>query len=260
MNKPLIFIALGTALCAMPIAKSHAQGGQNAVKVNLLPLVGETFALEYERALTKRISVGAMFSTRAEKSLPMMGTIESYLKDDEPELLDVLKKSTLGATSFALEARFYTGKKGAFKGFYLAPYFKHTSYAVGAPITATVERTVGGSTYSEDIEITASGKLKASTVGLGFGLQFPIGRYLVIDWRIAGPGIGTGKGTLSGTTDRKLSAVEQAEFRKELDKLTKDDTPYVRIVSKEVNENGLEFKTDSPWANVRTGLSVGFRF
>jgi len=34
--------------------QKHGAGSEKQVKVNLLPFIGQTFAAEYERALTKR--------------------------------------------------------------------------------------------------------------------------------------------------------------------------------------------------------------
>jgi len=260
MNRSLIFILLGVAFSTMPTAKTHAQSGRNAVKANLLPLVGGTFAVEYERALTQRISVGAMFSTRAEKELPFMPEIKSLIGDGSDELKDVLEKATLGATSFALEARLYTGRKGSFRGFYLAPYFKTAKYALGAPISAKYEEPALG--IREEAEITAKGKLSATTVGLGIGVQFKIGNRVTVDWRIIGPGYGKGKGTVSGTHHMDLSPELQREFQEELEKLVKDvdEVPFLKIEDTKVGARDISFRTDSPWAGIRTGLSVGFRF
>jgi len=260
MYRSLFFIALATAFCAVPAAETKAQeGGQNAVKANLLPLLGGTFAVEYERALTQRLTLGAMFSTRPEKALPFMSTIKSVVVDDDPDLEDILDKTTLGATSFAVEGRFYTGKKGAFRGFYLAPYFKVAKYALGMPISAEYDEPSLG--IHEEAEIMFKGNLNATTVGLGFGLQYTIGNRVTVDWRIIGPGYGKGKGTISGRHNRDLSADLQEEFRKEIeDLLGEEDVPFIKIKDVEVGAREVGFRTDSPWAGIRTGLSVGFRF
>jgi len=261
MNRTFVFIALGVFfLCSLPGSETVAQERKNQLKVNLLPLIGQTFAVEYERALTKRLTVGAMFSTRGEKTI--LSDLDRFIDPkkhiDDPDVLEMLEKSTVKATSFAVEGRFYTGKKGRFRGFYLAPYIKYADYGAGMPLSVSVDNPLTGK--KEDVEILANGKLKATTAGLGFGVQFKLGKRLSLDWRIAGPGYGFGKATLSGTHDRDLTPEEQQAFRNELDKLEKEDIPFLKIVSKEVGARDLTFKTDSPWAGIRTGLSVGFTF
>jgi len=262
MKRTFVFIALGAFFLCSPIgSKTIAQERKNQVKVNLLPLIGQTFAVEYERVLTKRLTAGAMFSTRGEKTI--LSDLDRFTDPkkhiDDPDVLETLEKLTVKATSFAVEGRFYTGKKGSFRGFYLAPYFKYADYTVGMPLSVSVDNSLTGK--KEDVEILANGNLKAATAGLGFGVQFRIGKRLSLDWRIAAPGYGIGKGTMSGTHDsRDLTQEEQQAFRSELDKLEKEDIPFLKIVSKEVGPRGLTLKTDSPWAGIRTGLSVGFTF
>lgn len=255
-NKTLCIIALGVALCTIPFAKVGAQENPNVVKLNLLPLTTGTIAVEYERALTDRFTAGAMFSFRGGNSkLPFSSTINSFVDDEDAK--NILEKTTLGATSFAVEGRYYTGKKGAFRGFYLAPYLKYANYAVGTPIPVDIDPPTG-SGYEKIEEVMAKGNLSALTVGLGVGVQFKLAKNVALDWRIIGPGYGSGSGTLSGTPDRELTPDEQQEIREQIDDL--DEIPFVKIVSKDVDANGIKFKTKSPWGGIRTALSIGYRF
>jgi len=261
MNRTFVFIALGAFSLFLPTGgKTVAQDLKNQVKVNLLPLIGKTVAVEYERALTERLTAGAMFSMRGENTI--LSGLDSYidLNDyiDDPDVVEILEKMTVKATSFALEGRFYTGKKGTFKGFYLAPYFKYADYGASVPISVSVDNAQTG--LEEDVEILTKGNMKAMTVGLGVGMQFKIGKRVSLDWRIAAPGYGIAKATVSGTHDRDLTPEQQQAFRNELNELEEEDIPFLKIVSKEVGTRDLTFKTDSPWAGIRTGLSLGFTF
>src|SRR5690606_15272399 len=167
MKKTLCFIALGTVLCAMPVLKTNAQeitAPKNAVKMNLFPLAAKTFAFEYERVLIGRLTAVGMFSYRPESNLPFVSSWSSLIDDEDAK--DILGNTTQGATSFALEARFYTGKKGAMRGFYLAPYIKQATYSSGVPIPVDIDPG-SGSGFDPIKDVNATGNLKTFTAGLG---------------------------------------------------------------------------------------------
>jgi len=255
MNKTFILTILGAALLSCSGSKTFAQERKNLAKVNALALIGgETFAFEYERALTQRITAGAMFSVRGRKRL----LVDASPYTENPDVREVLEGLALGATSFALEGRFYTGKKGMFRGFYWAPYFKYADYGLDAPISIAVNPTGKW----EQRTIVARGNLKTSAFGLGVGVQFRLGERVSLDWRIMGIGIGSARGTLAGTYEGSLTPEEQQLFREEIDKLEREENVrlYAKIVSREVDANGLTFKTANPWASIRTGLSIGYKF
>src|SRR5690606_15393822 len=158
MKKTLCFIALGTVLCAMPVSKTNAQESplkKNAVKMNLFPLAAKTFAFEYERVLIGRLTAVGMFSYRPESNLPFVSSITSSMDDEDAK--NILGNTTQGATSFAVEARLYTGKKGAMRGFYLAPYVKQATYSSGVPIPVNFE---GEESVADPIkDVNATGNL-----------------------------------------------------------------------------------------------------
>src|SRR5690606_37332160 len=133
----------------------------------------------------------------------------------------------------------------------------YADYAVGVPIPVDLDPPTG-SGYEKIEEVLTKGNLNAFTAGLGLGVQFKIAKNVSLDWRIIGPGYGSGSGTLSGTPDRDLTADEQQEIREQIDDL--DDVPFIKITSTEVTPQGIAFKTKSPWAGIRTGLSIGYRF
>jgi hypothetical protein len=54
---------------------------------------------------------------------------------------------------------------------------------------------------------------------LDYNLEHNSGKKLILDWWIIGPHYGTSNGDFVGVTDRTLSAFEQAELQKELDKI-----------------------------------------
>lgn len=254
MKNPLLTIALGATLSVLTLGNSFAQES-NQVRLNLLPLTTGTIAVEYERVLINGLSAVGMVSYRPEGKLPFFSSWNSLI--DEQETRDMLTDTKQGAFSVAVEGRYYPGKKGAMRGFYLAPYLKHATYSAGVPLPVDFEPPVESGIENID-EITLSGDLKTLTAGLGLGVQFSLGKSVSLDWKIIGPGYGSSKGTLIGKADRNLTPTEQEEIRNELDDL--EDIPMVKIESKTVNAEGAEIKIKGPWAGIRTGLSIGYRF
>ncbi len=266
MKKTLCFVAFGLALCATPfLTKAQEKKSQedkvkkNAVKMNLFPLAAKTYAFEYERVLIGKLTAVGMFSYRAESNLPFVSSWSSLIDDKDAK--DILGNTTQGATSFAVEARFYTGKKGAMRGFYLAPYIKQATYSLKVPLPVDVDP--GDPAFAPIKEVMANGNLKTFTAGLGFGTQFSIGKSVTLDWKFFAPGYGSSNGTLTGKAkgpngeDRKLTPNEQAEIREQLDEL--GEIPLVKIES-DVNADGVKAKIRGPWAGIRTGLSIGYKF
>lgn len=254
MKYTLPAIALGVTLGATSLGNAYAQQA-NQVRLNLLPLTTGTVAVEYERVLSGGLSAVGMISYRPEGKLPFYSSWNSLI--DEQETRDMLADSKQGALSLAVEARYYPGKKGAMRGFYLAPYLKHATYSAGVPLPVEFEPPAESGIENID-EVTLSGDLKTLTAGLGLGVQFSLGKRVSLDWKIIGPGYGSSKGTLIGKADRNLTPSEQEEIRNELDNL--EDIPMVKIESKTVNAEGAEMKIKGPWAGIRTGLSIGFKF
>jgi hypothetical protein len=79
---------------------------------------------------------------------------------------------------------------------------------------------------------------------------------LVLDWWIAGGHYGSGKGDFNFESDRILTPDEQAQLKKDIEDL---DIPYIKYTV-ETNSNGAKAKVDGPWAGLRSGLSLGYRF
>ncbi|ERJ57484.1 DUF3575 domain-containing protein [Sphingobacterium paucimobilis] len=232
---------------------------KNMVKLNVLPLISGKFAFEYERMIKERITVGGTVSFRPSKGLPFLSTIRDVVdNDDLNEFLDGFKSGNFSITP---EARFYTSKRGPFRGFYVAPYLKYANYSLKAPLNYDLELSAGGQTLKESGSIPVKGNLNAYTAGFSIGFNFRLMDNLHLDWRLIGPGYGFAKGTLSG--QKKLSADEQQQVRQELDDI-KDalsDLPVSVKMNYEVHGEGVDVKvSNSPWAGIRSGLSIGYRF
>ncbi|MBC7890020.1 MAG: DUF3575 domain-containing protein [Ferruginibacter sp.] len=213
------------------------------VKINLSALVFKNISVQYERKIARNISIAANVRYIPFGKLPFLSSIEKAV--DDPSV--PVKKAKLGAFGVTPEIRFYVGKKGAMRGFYVAPFGNYTRYKTNLPID-----------YSGKTGIF-NGNISTITGGLLFGAQFKLGKSVYLDWWILGPNYGGAKGDLILTTP--LSASEQAELADQIEEL-KADAPFNKIIdSYTVGSTGALIKARGPWAGLRgLGFNLGIRF
>lgn len=258
----LTFCALAGSLSVVQAQTDtlEVDNRRNLVKLNALTLVAGKFSVEYERLLTNRIAAGAAISIRPNGSIPFRSTVKNIVDDEDINILiDDLRSSSFSITP---EVRFYMAKRGAFRGFYLAPYFKYASYGTSLPYDFEVVVAQDGAIlYSRDETIPLSGNVRSFTGGVSFGANFKLSRDFYLDWRVLGPGYGLARGNISGRM--ALSPLEQDELRHSLEELKRDlaDLPLTIEIEHEVHENGADIRVQrSPWAAIRSGLSLSYRF
>jgi hypothetical protein len=221
---------------------------KNNVKISLTSLAFKNFQLQYERSLTKRIGVVIGYSFISKGSVPFKTQLND-LASSSDNSQGIFDNAELGYTAITPEVRFYLGK-GYGKGFYIAPFYRNLKYDISG-VNFTYTNQLGG---KDDIDV--GGKLKANTFGLQFGSQFNLGKNLILDWWIAGPHYGTSKGDFVGVSSRTLTAFEQSELQRELDKI---ELPLSDVDAK-ANANGATIKISGPWGGIRSGISLGYRF
>lgn len=250
---------MSSTLCAQNSGSDKAEN-VNMVKFNTLTLLGGKFSFEYERLLAKRISVGTAVSFRPNKGIPFGSTVKDLIDDEEfDKLVDDFSSSNFSITP---EVRFYTSTRGPFRGFYVAPYLKYASYGASVPFDFDVDVDYEEEDiYSRSETIPLKGTIRSFTAGLSFGVNFKLAKSVYLDWRILGPGYGTAKGDVSGRM--ALDAEEQAELRESLADLKTDmeDLPLGIKIDYDVHADGADVKIQrSPWATIRSGLSISYRF
>lgn len=223
------------------------QTKKNTIELNLTSLVFRNFQLQYERILSKRISVGLTLATIPTGGIPLSGTVENSLDGDQE--IELLTNAEVGYFSFTPEVHIYFGK-GYGKGFYIAPYFRNAKWTF-----ANLEIEFDGENNSQE-SISVDGDIKSNSIGMLLGTQFNLGKNLVLDWWIVGGHYGSSKGTLRGNSTQSFSEIEQANLKQELDEL---DLPLVETTS-EVTANSAKIIADGPWGGVRSGFTLGYRF
>jgi hypothetical protein len=218
--------------------------GKNMGKINVSSLFIKGMGLQYERQIGKRITVGLSYSKIPTSTIAFKSFIEKQIDDPDVKVGDF----KLGTSILTPEVRFYLGKRGAFHGFYLAPYARIGHYNLEGPVTYTT------STGARR-DLVFSGSLNAVTGGLMIGSSFNLSKQLYLDWWIIGASIGGANGDFNAQTT--LSPGEQQSLRNELESI---DVPGTTIVS-EVNGNGATIRTTGTMVGARgLGLNLGIRF
>jgi len=222
---------------------------RNIIKINVTAIVLKNFSFQYERILSKTFSIVLGYRVMPVSTLPFQKIILDQVGDD-PETRKTIENFRLSNTAITPEVRFYVGKKGYGKGFYIAPFYRHAEFKSSElDIFYTTPANVQGS-------IKLSGKLTSNTGGILLGVQRFIGKRIVLDTWIFGPHYGSGTGDFSGTSSRPLTQDEQNGLR---DQLNSIDIPLTdKTVS--VNANGASLKLDGPWGGLRSGISLGIKF
>ena len=224
--------------------KDEPAPAKNVVKINLFAIALKNISLQYERAVARKVTVAGTFRFMPKGSIPFKKTFINMA--DDPETERQINNLSVGNVAFMPEVRYYFSKKGAFRGFYTGLFANIASYSATVPI----QYDNNGKTET----IPMSGKLTGITGGLMLGAQFKLSNKIYLDWWILGPQYGSSKGSLSG--QKNMNAQEQQDLRDELAGL---DIPLTRF-SYNVNSTGATMDFKGPWAGVRSGLCIGFRF
>jgi hypothetical protein len=224
--------------------------GKNLLKINLTAIPLNNYSFQYERVIGKKISAGVGVRFMPKGKIPLKSQIENLIGDDD-DLLKQIDGFRTGNFAITPEIRFYLSK-GVFKGFYAAPFMRYSSYSASVPFEFEVDNPLTGTTTEE---MPLDGHLNTITGGLLLGWQFKISKKVFLDWWMLGPQYGSASGNIKGT--KSLSSDEQQGLRDELANL--EDLPLVKVKST-VNANGATVDFSGPWAGVRAGINIGFRF
>ena len=223
---------------------------RNFIKVNLTALPLKNFGLQYERVMTKHISLGLSVRYMPNTTLPFKNLILNSIEDGDTDTEDVINRFKLSNFAITPEVRFYLSKKGYGRGFYIAPFYRYANFK-SDNLEVDYE-----SDFNGEGTLNMKGKLSAHTGGFAIGAQWLLGKNLCLDWTIFGPQFGSGKGEFIGVSSVPLSQTEQEDLRQELEDLDiplTDKTIYV-------DSNGASLKLDGPWAGVRFSISLGIKF
>ncbi len=225
----------------------------NFIKLHLSGILLKNYQLQYERTLSKVISIAVAYKTMPVSTIPFKNKIVDLVGEGDPETTEIIESVRLGNTAITPEIRFYLSRKGYGQGFYIAPFYRHASFKMNELV---FDYSTSTSSTTTTNKINLSGKLTSNTGGLLFGVQKALGKHMCLDLWFFGPHYGSGKGNFNGVSSKPLTPAEQAELKQQLDDL---DIPLTdKTVT--VTANGASLKLDGPWAGIRAGISIGVKF
>jgi hypothetical protein len=230
--------------------KQKAEIKKNIVKINLMALGLKNYSFQYERVLSKRVSVALGVRTMPTGGLPFKNNIIETVGSGDPQVTQAINDFKAGNFAVTPELRFYLSKKGYGRGFYIAPYYRFARFN-SEELPIEFDADAGGTKT-----IRLKGDVTTHSGGLMFGAQWQLGKVVTLDWWILGGHYGTSSGTLSGTPSPALTANEQNEIRNIINDF---ELPLTNITA-EVSANNVRAIVDGPWAGVRAGLTIGIRF
>lgn len=238
------YTAFLLALAISSLALAQEPEGKNMAKVNVSAFALKGFYLQYERQLSKTITVAVGYSNIPTSQLPYSSFIQKRIDDPDINVADF----RLGTSVITPEIRFYIGSKGAFHGFYLAPYARFGTYHISGPVNYTAA-------FSGRRSAVFDGKLYTTTGGLMLGSSFQLASKLYLDWWIIGASIGGGNGNLRANTT--LASDEQTALQRVLNNL---DVPFTKLQSA-VSNTGAAINTTGTMIGMRgLGINISFRF
>jgi hypothetical protein len=223
----------------------------NFIKVNLFGLPLRNISLQYERALSKRFSIALGLRIMPQGDLPLLSTIENVVGNDDPDFVSAIRSINIKNTAFTPELRWYPGKKGYGRGFYVAAYYRYLQMDISSSKRFEVEI----DELKRNMLLNAN--LKVHNLGLMLGAQWMISKRISLDWWIAGVQAGFQKGELTATPDIDFTDEQINEIKNDISVNFKALGQTTQI-----DKEGVNIKTNSflPVTGIRAGLCLGVRF
>ncbi len=242
--KLLLLILL---LCNLLQLKSQQK---TFIKTNILGLAVRNYTVEFERTLNKKFTVGVNIRYMPNGGIPLADRVGKYIDPTDVETLNALNNALISGSALSPEIRYYVGKKGFGKGFYLGGYFRSNTVKIDF-LPFTVDDG-SGNTRS----VKTAGTFKTTGPGFLIGTQFNLGKKMVLDWQILGVQYSSTTATITANPNPSLTTTEQNDINSALQGF--NIAPFSFTSSVSPTRVFLELKGKAPM--VRTGLSLGFKF
>lgn len=243
-------LAAQTNLPSAEDPASNYEKKKNFIKLNLTAIILKNYSLQYERVLSKPVSLAIAFRTMPSSSLPFKNLIVKEIGNDDDDLKRTIENLTMSNFAITPEVRFYLSRKGYGNGFYIAPFYRYAHFTLST-LPFTYENILG-----EEKSINLNGKFSSHTGGFLIGVQKNLGKLICLDLWIFGPHFGAGKGDFTGTPSQPLTLEEQNDLRRQLDEL---DIPLTKKTV-DVTATHARLTLHGPWAGLRSGISLGITF
>lgn len=216
----------------------------NILKINASALFLKNISLQFERKISRKFTVALGAHTLPFGKIPFKGFLKAVINDPSVPIDDF----RVGASGVTPEIRWYVGKKGAFRGFYIGAFASFNRYKTDLPVQ-----------YDNDTKTGVfNGTLKSVTGGIQLGAQWKLSERLYLDWWIIGPNYGQGTGRLAFAG--ALTQADQDDIRQAIADI-RNDFPTDPIENIQVNSQGASIDVKGPWLGIRgMGINFGFRF
>jgi hypothetical protein len=215
---------------------------ENIIKLNLLGLALGNIGVQYERTLGEHSSLAMGISYLPSRSLP------DFVIDEDSTTS--LKSMSFSGWTFTPEYRYYFSGKAP-KGFYVAPYFRYSTFIVDK-----VDISYTSTTTNQEVKVPADGSYKATTVGLMLGSQWLLGEHMTLDWWILGVGFGSQEAEITALGD--FSQIDIQDIKNELADI---DEEIPGSMDYTVTSNSVNIKYDPEMPGFRGfGLCLGYKF
>jgi len=250
MKKYIAIVFTLFILLLVPLTTWSQDFDRNVVKLNLTGLLFNNYEIQYERAISKSISL--TFSGRLQPygKIPAISTVEGLI--DDPEIVSEIENFRLGNTVLTTELRFYLGKHPGPRGFYIAPFARLSNISAGYDEFLLDVESNDGNQNTKSIDF--KGDIRGLTGGLMLGSQWKLGKSVYLDWWIIGASFGSSSGLVEAIS--ALSQDEQDFIRQELSDL---EIPFLEY-NVEVNNSGAKLNFNGPFATLRAGITLGIGF
>jgi hypothetical protein len=224
----------------------------NIIKLNVTALFVKNFTFQYERIIKKYLSGAIAVRFMPNGSLPYKNFIYNKIGDDDPDAQNTINNIKINNFAITPEVRFYVGKKGFGKGFYIAPSYRFAKFNV-----TNIEYYYNGDDNNEDNSVNMSGKLTANYGGFILGAQWLFGKHITLDWWIFGPLFGVENSSFNGNSSYKLTLEDKAQIEENLNDL---DIPGTSLEVSFPDDYSVSVQMHGPLYGVASGLAIGFRF
>ena len=245
----LCFLLLSSQLLnAQKIELSDSSQKKNIIKINLTALAFKNFSFQYERVIARKTSVALGVGLMPKSKLPFADKIQEDYGDNE-DVMRAVDQTRLSNFTITPEVRFYLGKQAP-TGFYIAPFLRYAHSSFEGPYTFTP---------SDQQLHTANLKGTINSIGGGLllGSQWNLSKTVSLDWWIAGPIIGSTKGTLSGTDPQGIPAQDRPGIKADIDDF---DPPGLDFTGT-VGANQIDVDIDGTYYGLRAfGIFLGIKF
>ena len=223
---------------------------KNLIKLNITSLLIKNYSLQYERILSRNISIALNFNIMPETTIPYTDNIFRWFDISDPEDQEMIENLLMSNYLITPEMRFYTGKKRYGNGFYISLFYQYGNYSV-KNVLRKYEPDAGGEAI-----MNTTGDVTSHTGGFMLGAQWALGKHMCLDWWILGPHFGVSSGNVLGLPSTPLTEGDQQRVEDELNDI--DIPMFEQTVN--VTPEKVTMIFDGPWGGIRAGLSIGVRF